>query len=124
MKSETRWVVRCNCRSVSTAAQLCLHALSIKLSITSGPSGCKELMSGVLFFSFFFFFSLLMEGSYSQTGLVNVCYCLRKAKWLLYISLRSHLNVLPTDEMKEGGKEKEERGENTVRDREKRKNGV
>ena len=56
-----------------------------------------------------------MEGSYSQTGLVNVCYCLRKAKWLLYISLRSHLNVLPTDEMKEGGKE---RKKNAVRDRE------
>lgn len=56
------------------------------------------------------FFSLLMEGSYSQMGPVNVCYCLRKAKWLLYISLRSHLNVLPTDEMKEGGKEKGKRG--------------
>lgn len=89
--------------SASTAAQFCLHALSTRFGITSGPSGCKELMSGV-------FSSLLMEGSYSQTEPVNVCYCLRKAKWLLYISLRSRLNVLPTDEMKEGGKEKEERG--------------
>lgn len=79
-----------------------LHALSTRFNITSGPSGCKELMSGV--FSFFSL-SLLMEGSYSQTGPVNVCYCLRKAKWLLYISLRSRLNVLPTDEMKEGGTE-------------------
>lgn len=50
-----------------------------------------------------FFPSVLMEGSYSQTGPVNVCYCLRKAKWLLYSSLRSHLNVLSTDEMKKRG---------------------
>lgn len=58
-----------------------------------------------------------MEGSYSQTGPVNVCYCLRKAKWLLYISRRSHLNVLPNDEMKEGAKEKKK---NDGRDRQER----
>lgn len=47
-----------------------------------------------------------MESSYSQMCLVNVCYCLRKAKWLLYILLRSRLNVLAADELKEGGKER------------------
>lgn len=58
-------------------------------------------------------------------GPVNVCYCLRMAKWLLYISLRSHLNVLPADEMKEGGKEKEEREEQCCwRQRERRGYGV
>lgn len=94
--------------SVSTSAHLCLHAQSTRLSVSTVSSvsnSCKELMSG------FFSPSVLMEGSYSQTGPVNVCYCLRKAKWLLYISLRPHLNVPSADEMKEGVEDTEERQE-------------
>lgn len=61
-----------------------------------------------------------MESSYSQMCLVNVCYCLGKAKWLLYILLRSRLNVLAADELKEGGKERKkllETGEGDERER-------
>lgn len=56
-----------------------------------------------------------MEGSYSQLGPVNVCYCLRKAKWLLYISLRSYHNVLSADEMKK--REERLKGKDVVKEK-------
>lgn len=56
-----------------------------------------------------------MEGSYSQSGPVNVCYRLRKAKWLLYISLRSDHNVLSADEMKK--REERLKGKDVVKEK-------
>lgn len=63
--------------SVSSAApvfMLCLPSLALQVGPVAVKSWCQV---------FFFFSSLLMEGSYSQTGPVNVCYRLRKAKWLM-----------------------------------------
>lgn len=56
-----------------------------------------------------------MEDSYSQSGPVNVCYRLRKAKWLLYISLRSDHNVLSADEMKK--REERPKGKDVVKEK-------